>query len=191
MADPTPNEIKYKFRQVDPYKFEELVATVWRLLGYQTDVKKKSGDRGIDITAIRPNESNKTLIQVKRYTNKNKIGSGEVRKYATLYQQESNVDSVVIVTSSTFTDQAKQLAQDLDIQAINGDQLAKTVSENYNTFESFFHTLNGQNNSKNRRSNSTKPRKTQKKKPIYLSREEIKKDIRNKSKKRLVWSHNH
>jgi len=185
MSDPTPSEIKYKFHQVDPFKFEELVAMVWRLLGYQTDVKRKTGDRGIDITATHPNNSNKILIQVKRNSSNNKISSGQVRKYATLYQQESNVDSIVIVTSSTFTDPAKQLAQDLDIQAINGDQLAKTVSENYDIFESFFDTSKRQTNSKNRRANKTKSRRTQSKKPNYLSKKEIKEEIRNKSKEDL------
>lgn len=69
------------------------------------------------------------LIQAKAYSKENKISSNEVRNYATLYQQEDDVDEVVLVTTSRFTSQAKELAQDLDVDAIDRENLAEMVSE--------------------------------------------------------------
>lgn len=115
---------RHQFQSMDPYDFEKLVATVWKSRGYDTDVRNKSGDRGIDVEA-RLDEKN-VVIQVKRYSDRNTIGSQKVREYATLYQQ-TDADEVVIVTSGYFTDPGRELAQDLDVTTINGDELAKLI----------------------------------------------------------------
>lgn len=195
MATPSYDEVRYNLQQIDPYKFERLVGVIWGLSGYKIDVKNKSRDRAIDVEAISPNESNKTLIQAKRYSNGKKVDSGEVRKYATLYQQESNVDSVIIVTSSTFTDPAKQLAKDLDVQIINGDEVAKTVYDNYDTFKNFFTETTKKHSSSERSTTETvKKQNSNQRKSLkktsrenvrnrrnYLSKKAVKKKIKNKT----------
>lgn len=114
-------------RSMDPYEFEHFVAEVWDKRGYDTTVRSGSGDRGIDVVATRGGE--KHLIQVKRYSASNKIGSKIVREYATLYQQVEDADSVVIVTASSFTPQASKLARDLNVEAVDADALFKIVNE--------------------------------------------------------------
>ena len=111
---------------IDPYRFEELIADLWKSKGYATYTRKKSGDRGIDVEAERGNH--KEVIQVKRYNDRNKIGSSEVRKYATLYQQ-TDADNVVLVTSGLFTDSARKLAHDLDVDILNGDELCLQLEQ--------------------------------------------------------------
>lgn len=120
--------------QFDPYAFEEFVAGLWEANGYTTHVRKGSGDRGIDIEARKGNK--KELIQVKLYSPGNKIGSGDVRKYATLYQQVPEADNVVIATSSSFTSEAEKLADDLDVLLIDGQTLGSMFAQSdYDSYE--------------------------------------------------------
>lgn len=117
-------------RQLDPYDFEYLVADLWEEQGYTTTVTDGSNDRGIDVVATKERPvSEKHLIQVKRYAGDNRIGSPEVRKYATLYQQEPDADKVIIVTTSTFTDEATTVAQKLDVELKNGVEVRGLVTD--------------------------------------------------------------
>lgn len=129
----SPREIQRQLQQIDPYEFEKLVADVWEAEGYTTTVRQQSGDRGIDVEAVKQQPfQQKVLIQAKRYADSNTIGSDEVRKYATLYQQVGDVDTVVIVTTGDFTRQGKRLARDLDVKTVDGQSLAQMILQNDN-----------------------------------------------------------
>jgi hypothetical protein len=115
---------------MDEYDFEELVADLWDRAGWSTEVTSGSGDRGIDVIATRTEmTTEKQIIQAKRYSEGNTVGSQDVRNYATLHQQEPDVDSVVIVTTSRFTEQATQLANDLKVKLVDGDSLCRRISQ--------------------------------------------------------------
>lgn len=114
---------KDDFRELDPYYFEELVARIWNAYGHSTTITTGSKDKGIDIKAVSDGGNIIKLLQAKRYKRSNKIGSPEVRKYATLYQQEPAADEVIIITTSTFTSEAKELAEDLDVTLVDIDCL--------------------------------------------------------------------
>lgn len=135
----THSEIEQQLQQIDPYEFEKVVAEVWKLQGYDTTVRQGSGDRGVDVEAIKKKPvDQKVLIQVKRYTNQNKVGSEEVRKYATLYQQVPDTDTVVIVTTGDFTSEAETLASDLGVKIIDGPGISEIVSQNIDKFRDYF-----------------------------------------------------
>lgn len=123
-------EIASQLQQLDSYSLEQLTADLWSSLGWDAQVTSQSSDRGIDVEARRnyPVEE-KQLLQVKRYEWGNKVGSSEVQQYASLQIQEENVDTVVIITTSTFTDPAKQLATDTNVKLINGVKLAEMVQQ--------------------------------------------------------------
>lgn len=125
--------VKDAIQQLDPFEFEKLIADIWESFGYETDVRPQSRDRGIDIVAIqhRPFHQ-KQLIQAKRYSKGNTVGSADVRKYATLYQQVPDTDVVVIVTSNQFTKDAEQLADDLDVVTVNGEDVSDLIEYNKN-----------------------------------------------------------
>lgn len=123
-------ELESYLDDVGPYEFEEFVGTVWESLGYTTEVTSGSRDRGIDIVAERGKPMpERLLIQAKAYGEDNSIGSEEVRKYATLYQQDTDADRVVVVTTSDFTSPAKALADDLDVDAIDRRDLLGLVAQ--------------------------------------------------------------
>jgi hypothetical protein len=109
-----------EIQSISPYDFEKLIAELWETKGYDTEVRRQSRDKGIDIDAERAGLSEK--IQVKRYSGDNKIGSIDVRKSATIYQQ-TDANNVVLVTSGEVTDPAEELAQDLSVGLINGNEL--------------------------------------------------------------------
>jgi hypothetical protein len=113
-----------QIQSIDPYEFEKLVAELWESKGYDTNVRSKSNDKAIDIDAERGGRTEK--IQVKRYTKDNKIGSNEVRKYATIYQQ-TNANSVALVTSGEVTDPAREVAQDLGVNLTDGKELVQQL----------------------------------------------------------------
>lgn len=148
MVDLLPlKKLKNKLRSLDPYEFEEWVANVWEELGYETHIRSGSHDRGVDIVA--QSESNNTLklIQAKKYSESNKVSSQEIRRYATLYQQRPDADEVIVVTTSSFTEPAADLAEDLDIkifdikdlwnvgQKLDSDSVNRTVSEQVESAE--------------------------------------------------------
>ena len=113
-----------QIHSIDPYEFEKLVAELWESKGYDTNVRSKSNDKGIDIDAERAGISEK--IQVKRYGQNNKIGSKEVRIYATIYQQ-TNANNVALVTSGKFTDPARERAKELNVDLCSGKELVQQL----------------------------------------------------------------
>jgi outer membrane protein assembly factor BamB len=117
-------------QRMDPYEFEELVAKIWRKYGYDCTVTAGSGDMGIDILATKPAPvSEEIIIQAKRYADGNKIGTKQVREYATLRQQEETADRIILITTSRFTSQAENLAASLDIDLIDGMELVDLLAK--------------------------------------------------------------
>lgn len=115
---------------MDPYQFKQLVAEIWELYGYETTVKKGSGDRGIDIEASKSIPyTQHDLIQAKRYSKSNIIGSDQIRNYSTLYTQEPHADIVVLVSTGYFTSEAERLADDLSVKIIDGDELVAIIEQ--------------------------------------------------------------
>jgi len=124
MSSISRSKFKRQIRNLDPIEFEEFVADIWSKQGWSTRLTSEQWDRGIDIVATQDNPiSEKHLIQAKRYSEDNPIGSPDVQQYASLRQQEQAVDAVVIVTSGRFSEQAERVARDLNVKLVDGDDL--------------------------------------------------------------------
>jgi restriction endonuclease Mrr len=129
-------QLQSLLQQMDPYQLEVLVGRLWEAKGYQITVKKGSGDKGIDIVATNSDPfARKQLLQVKRYSGTNSIGSQAVRVYATLYNQEDDVELVAIITTGGFTSQALELARDLRVRTMDGNRLAEELLKELDTDE--------------------------------------------------------
>lgn len=117
-------------QSLDDFAFEHFVADLWQEMGYETEVEQQSGDAGVDVRATRDGPLNeKVLIQAKRYSMSTTVGGPEVQQYAALRQQEDNVDSVVVVTTSKFTGPAEERAAELNVKTINGKELLELIKE--------------------------------------------------------------
>jgi hypothetical protein len=114
---------------MDPYEFEEFVADLWEARGWNAQVTSDSADRGVDVIATQADPfSEKQVIQAKRYANT--VSSPEIQQYASLRQQEVDVDAVVVVTTGEFSSQAKSVARDLNVKQVNIDDLYELVTSN-------------------------------------------------------------
>lgn len=124
---PTRSFIRRRLQAMEPADFEQFVADLWKThLGWTTHVVGKPGDRGIDIVAT-TDDGEKQLIQAKRYGPDTTVGSPEIQQYASLRLQEDNVDQVLIVTTGTFSRQAEDMAPELDVVLVDGQDLLDLI----------------------------------------------------------------
>lgn len=122
------SEIISTLRSLPPRHFEGFVADVWQeKQGWTTEMMEAGPDQGLDVIGEPPNGGGKTAVQCKRYAEENKISSDQIQQYAALRQQWSDVCSVTVVTTSSFTQNAKELADRLNVKCIDGDDLVRLV----------------------------------------------------------------
>jgi len=116
-----------RIHNMDPFQFEYLVAELLRKIGYENvEVTKRSGDKGIDVTAnltVSGLTNVKTVIQAKRYKRGNNISG----KYITQLRGSAEVDQRgLIITTSDFTKDAiiESKAQNkMPVALVNGEKL--------------------------------------------------------------------
>lgn len=127
-----------RLQRMDPSDFERFVGDIWDHLGWKTRVVGHPGDRGIDVIAT--DGESKQLIQAKRYGPQTTVGSPEVQQYASLRLQEDNVDVVTVVTTGDFSQQAAELAPELEVVLVDGDDLLAILDdlEAYDLFAEHF-----------------------------------------------------
>lgn len=113
-----------QLQEVDAYEFERFVAELWELQGWDTYVTKGADDGGIDVIAEQSKPyPKKEVIQVKRYEPSNSVGRPDVQQYASIRQERTDVDTVVVVTTGRFTDGAENVAKKLNVKLIDGVRL--------------------------------------------------------------------
>lgn len=90
--------------ELDPRKFEEIVADLMADMGYDVELTPRSNDGGKDILASKETEHGKMLclVEAKRYNIDNPVEISLVRElYGTLC--DFNATSAMLVTTSRFT----------------------------------------------------------------------------------------
>lgn len=122
------NEFLEQLQEVDSYEFEQFVAKLWELQNWDTYVTKGADDGGIDVIAEQSKPfPKKQVIQVKRYEPSNSVGRPDVQQYASIRQEQTDVDTVVVVTTGRFTDGAEEVAKKLNVKLIDGPQLYNLI----------------------------------------------------------------
>ena len=110
-----------------PDDFENLVAHLFRQMGYRATVTQYSHDGGVDVELSLDHFgiSHRWLVQVKRYADA--VGVKEVREYSSLRYRD-NVDGVIIVTTSNFTKEAEGEAAEHNVKLIGGALLVEMLN---------------------------------------------------------------
>lgn len=121
-----------KIYTLTPAQFEDLVAEVFRKRGFDVRVTQRTRDGGKDIIASY-NMSGipcMLIIECKRYAAGNKVGVGIVRALHGV-QQAEHYGKAVLVTSSSFSSDAKKFANDLRdmVVLIDFKQLMEMINE--------------------------------------------------------------
>lgn len=124
-------EIRQRLYNIDPIEFEKMVADLWELQGYETEVSQASNDMGVDVIAKKSDAmvDTRLAIQVKRYSEGNDVGRDEVQQYHSMKVQDASIDGAVVVTTSRFTKPAEEWAADHGMKLIDGDDLVELLQE--------------------------------------------------------------
>ncbi|WP_079990709.1 restriction endonuclease [Haloarcula sp. CBA1127] len=116
------------FFTFSPIEFEYLTAALFDDMGYEVAVTDEQGDKGIDVIAR--NHIEVLAIQVKQYSEGNNIGRPTIQQTIGAMAQVG-ADKAMVVTSSGFTNSARQASQELGdaVDLINGGALVQMLSE--------------------------------------------------------------
>lgn len=112
-------------RQLDPRRFEEVVAHILEKQGYEITLTPVSGDGGLDIYAAKKDGLGSFLyiVECKRYTPPNKVGVEIVRSLYGVVQA-TRATAGAIVTTSFFTRGAEAFRRDVPYQLQFHDYIA-------------------------------------------------------------------
>lgn len=123
-------ELKSALQDMDNYDFEYFVAGLWKEMGWDTEVSQASVDAGIDVIATKERPYHqKKVIQAKRYSESTTVGGPDIQQYSSLKQQVPNADSVIVVTTSSFTNGAESRADELNVKLIGGDDIVAMIRD--------------------------------------------------------------
>lgn len=111
---------------INPFEFEELVATLFSKMGYETEVTPKTGDFGIDIIA--KNEKETIAIQTKKYARGNNVGNRDVQCLLGAMQLRGvKANKAILITTSDFTLQAVEQAKETPIELWDGSYVSSLL----------------------------------------------------------------
>lgn len=117
-----------------PRRFELLVATIFRNLGFETRITKQSRDGGYDLVLMEESNGKQVIVECKRYAANRSVGVGFVRSLLGV-QLLNDVDHGVLVTTSSFTQpaaeaalQAKRTNSRISVELLQTDELLDAVS---------------------------------------------------------------
>jgi hypothetical protein len=112
-----------------PFQFEQRICRLLRDCGY-TDVRHTggSGDLCVDVACSTP-QGQIVMVQCKRYTGSNKVGSKEVQTFVGMTHRYHRTDKTLYITTSGYTPAATQLARELKITLLNGHDLTRLLPE--------------------------------------------------------------
>ncbi len=115
-------------RSVSPQDFEDIVAELFRNIGYDVKQTPYTNDQGKD--AIIFKDGKKALIECKRYALENKVGRPMLQKFYAAMREE-HAGKGFFVSTGTFTSTAEAYASKYNIELINTDKLVLLMQEAY------------------------------------------------------------
>ena len=110
------------FLALTPTEFEVAVGQVLGRHGYRLRPTGGPGDLVADLAGTGPG-GRSTVVQCKRYAPGHPVGSRDVQLLMALGLRHHRAEHLVLVTTSDFTDPARDLAQEHGIELINGEDL--------------------------------------------------------------------
>lgn len=110
--------------RLDPFEFESLIAQLLKAMGLAVEQTKKTGDGGIDVLAYssQPIVGGHYVVQCKRYAVNNKVDVSTIRDLFGVVTSE-RASKGVMITTSGFTQQAKEFACGKPLELIDGTAL--------------------------------------------------------------------
>ena len=114
-----------KFSTLSGSDFENLLYRLFGAMGYAVQKTGKSGDQGGDLIANLNGQ--RVVIQAKCYTST--VGNGAVQQ-AVAAQKFYDCNKIMVVTNSSFTKEAIELAKVNNVELIGGGKLSELLLQN-------------------------------------------------------------
>jgi hypothetical protein len=113
--------------------FERLITSLLRKMGFVAEMTKASGDGGIDIEATldKPIVGGRYLIQCKRFASGSLVGSPIVREFYGAVIADRKATKGILVTTSGYSEPAKEFAEKVSIELIDGTMLAELLTQHH------------------------------------------------------------
>ncbi len=118
---------KWSIKRIDKMKgeeFENFMKEVFEILGYTVEKTKTSGDQGIDL--IIKKHFKKIGVQLKRYDHP--VGNSAVQE-GVAGKKFYKLDKIWVLTNSTFTRSAKELAKANKVELLCRDHLKRLLKK--------------------------------------------------------------
>jgi hypothetical protein len=112
-----------------PRRFEELVADVYRHLGFDARLTKQTRDGGYDIVLLEHSSGRQIIVECKRYSPENTVGVGVVDRVLGV-QLRKGIREAKIVTTSRFTLNAVTASQEVayySLDLVDGEDLLRNL----------------------------------------------------------------
>lgn len=105
--------------------FEDLCAEVFKKIGFNVKSTELGADGGIDLILFKNEQKPYAIVQCKSWDTY-KVGVKPIRElYGVMHSEE--VSNAYFVTTSEFTNEAQEFAEDKKLQLVNGKQLLEKI----------------------------------------------------------------
>lgn len=122
------SSIPLRFQGVDPPEFEDFIAYLFKQNGYDLVQTSYSADFGADI--IVKKDGIKTAVQVKRYFELHKVGVSDINQVIGA-QQYYQCNQALMITTSSYTPAAKELALKSGVILWDWERLEKAIADTF------------------------------------------------------------
>lgn len=119
-----------QLQRMNPYDFEEYIVRIYNRLGYALKETSMTLDHGIDAIG-KDKMGKKTVMQIKRYSDTNTVGSPEIREFmgSMAYHR---ADRGIFLTTGYFTSVAKDTVAAMEksnIELVDKDLLIRYINQ--------------------------------------------------------------
>ncbi len=117
-----------RFQDTDPRDFEDFVGRLFEDNGYLLEQTSYSADFGADL--IVELDGTRTAVQVKRFHEAHKVGVPEINQVIGA-QQYYHCDQGMVITTSSYTSSARELAEKAEILLWDWYRLLQALADTY------------------------------------------------------------
>lgn len=123
-------DFKEEMKSLTGHEFEQVIANLYEQMGYNAEVTSGSGEQGADVIAR--NSFEKLAIQTKHY--KGKVSNSAIQEIVAALKYY-DADRALVITTSSFTSSAQDLAKSNEVKIHGRDWLKSKVKRFPNVFE--------------------------------------------------------
>lgn len=124
-----------RFQDIDPYTFEDFMAYLFRMNGHRVTQTDYSGDFGADL--LLEKEGLSTAVQIKRYATTTKVSVSDINQVIGA-REYYDTDDALVVTTSDFSQAARELAESAEVFLWDWERLTTLVSDVFMEGEHYY-----------------------------------------------------